>query len=103
MTELMQEAMKLRMQAEVRLVEKCGEKGEEIAEESVKAYKVIESGVVGGYKAIESGVVGGYKKIEDAFVGKFLTRDGESVEDAKKRLAKQKPTAREEEREQRRN
>ena len=43
-------------------------------------------GVVGGYKAIESGVVGGYKKIEDAFVGKFLTKEGESVEDAKKRL-----------------
>lgn len=75
MTELMQEAMKLRMQAEEKLVEKCGEKGEEIAEESVKAYKVIESGVVGGYK-----------KIEDAFVGKFLTKEGESVEDAKKRL-----------------
>jgi len=75
MTELMQEAMKLRMQAEERLVEKCGEKGEEIAEESVKAYKVIEGGVVGGYK-----------KIEDAFVGKFLTKEGESVEDAKKRL-----------------
>ena len=75
MTELMQEAMKLRMQAEERLVEKCGEKGEEIAEESVKAYK-----------AIEGGVVGGYKKIEDAFVGKFLTKEGESVEDAKKRL-----------------
>ena len=86
MTELMQEAMKLRMQAEEKLVEKCGGKGEEIAEESVKAYKVIESGVVGGYKAIEGGVVGGYKKIEDAFVGKFLTREGESVEDAKKRL-----------------
>ena len=86
MTELMQEAMKLRMQAEERLVEKCGEKGEEIAEESVKAYKVIESGVVGGYKAIEGGVVDGYKKIEDAFVGKFLTKEGESVEDAKKRL-----------------
>ena len=103
MTELMQEAMKLRMQAEERLVEKCGEKGEEIAEESVKAYKVIEGGVVGGYKAIESGVVGGYRKIEGAFVGKFLTRDGESVEDAKKRLTHQKPTAREEEREQRRN
>ena len=40
----------------------------------------------GGYKAIEGGVVGGYKKIEDAFVGKFLTKEGESVEDAKKRL-----------------
>ena len=75
MTELMQEAMELRMQAEEKLVEKCGEKGEEIAEESVKAYKVIESGVVGGYK-----------KIGDAFVGKFLTKEGESVEDAKKRL-----------------
>lgn len=35
---------------------------------------------------IEETVVGGYKKIEDAFVGRYLTHDGESVEDAKKRL-----------------
>ena len=49
-------------------------------------YKKIEEGVVGGYKKIEETVVGGYQKIEDAFVDQYLTHDGESVEDAKKRL-----------------
>ena len=28
------------------------------------------------------------ERIEDAFVGKFLTKEGESVEDAKKRLTR---------------
>ena len=46
----------------------------------------IESGVVEGYKKIEDGVVTGYKKVENAFVNTFLAKEGESVEDAKKRL-----------------
>jgi len=50
------------------------------------SYKKIENGVVDGYKKIENAVVGGYTKIEDKFVDAFLTKDGESVEDAKKRL-----------------
>ncbi len=45
--------------------------------------------VVGGYKKIEDGVVGAHKKVEDTFVDKFLTHKGESVEDAKKRLAEE--------------
>ena len=52
----------------------------------VKANEKIAEKVVGGYKAIENGVVGAYTKIEDAFVDQFLTKEGESVEDAKKRL-----------------
>jgi ribosomal protein L9 len=31
-------------------------------------------------------VVGAYKKVEDKFVDQYLTKDGESVEDAKARL-----------------
>lgn len=54
----------------------------------VGGYKKIEEGVVGGYKKMEEGVVGAYKKVEDKFVDKFLIHEGESVEDAKKRLAK---------------
>lgn len=45
--------------------------------------------VVGGYKKIETTVVGGYKKIEDAFVDRYLTKDGESIEDAKLRMKKE--------------
>ncbi len=59
---------------------------EKIAEGVVTGYKKIETGVVDGYKKIETGVVGGYQKIEDKFVDQFLTKDGETVEDAKKRL-----------------
>ena len=56
----------------------------------MSGYKKIEEGVVGGYKKIENGVVDGYKKIEDAFVDKFLTHDGETVEEAKERLSSQR-------------
>ena len=55
----------------------------------VKANDKIAEGVVNGYKKIEEGVVKGYKKIENAFVDRYLTHDGESVEDAKKRIAEQ--------------
>ena len=52
----------------------------------VKANEKIAEKVVGGYQAIEHGVVGAYTKIEDKFVDQFLTRDGETVEEAKERL-----------------
>ena len=60
---------------------------EKIAENVVGGYKKIEEGVVGGYKKIEDGAVGGFNKIADKFVDNFLTKEGESVEDAKERLA----------------
>lgn len=53
----------------------------------VNANQKIADEVVGGYKKIEETVVGGYKKIEAGFVDQFLTKEGESVEDAQKRLA----------------
>lgn len=53
----------------------------------VGGYKKIEDGVVGGYKKIENGVVGGFNKMTDKFVDNYLTADGESVEEAKKRLS----------------
>ena len=59
---------------------------EKIAETVTEGYKKIEKGVVDGYKKIEQGVVGGYAKIEDKFVDAYLTKDGESVEEAKARL-----------------
>lgn len=62
---------------------------EKIAEGVVGGYKKIEEGVVGGYKKIEEGVVGGFTKMTDKFVDSFLTHEGESVEDAKKRLAEE--------------
>lgn len=53
----------------------------------VKANEKIAEGVVGSYKKIEEGAVGGFNKIADKFVDNFLTKEGESVEEARVRLA----------------
>lgn len=66
---------------------KLVEVNEKIAEGVVGGYKKIEEGVVGGYKKIEEGAVGGFNKMTDKFVDNFLTKEGESVEEAKERLA----------------
>ena len=63
------------------------EANEKIAEGVVKGYKKIEDGVVGGYKKIETGVVEGFCKVTDKCVEVLFTKEGESVEDAKKRLS----------------
>lgn len=55
-----------------------------------KANEKIAETVVDSYKKIESAVVDGYTKIEDKFVDAFLTKDGETVEEAKARLKKEK-------------
>ena len=65
--------------ATIARLEKTGEK-------VVGAYKKIENGTVGTYRKIEDGVVGAYKNVESGFVDQFLTHDGETVEDAKKRM-----------------
>ena len=103
----LENAMNLQAQAaEVRgqqlAIEKAGDRAEEIAQQvadgtkkvykaiekgTVTGYKAIENGVVTGYKAIENGVVGGFNKITDKFVGAFLTKEGETVEQAKECLA----------------
>lgn len=54
----------------------------------VKANEKIAEAVTGSYKKLENAVVKGYTKIEDKFVDQYLTRDGETVEEAKKRLKK---------------
>lgn len=63
---------------------------EKIAEAVTGGYKKIEKGVVDGYKKIEHGVVSGYTKIEDKFIDAYLTKDGETVEEAKARLKEKK-------------
>ena len=42
----------------------------------------------GNYE-IEKGLVSGFSKIEDKFVDAYLTKDGETVEEAKERLKKE--------------
>ena len=66
---------------------KIAETGEKIAEKVVEGYKKIENGVVEGDKKIENGVVEGFGKVTDKCVEVLFTKEGESVEDAKKRLS----------------
>ena len=47
----------------------------------------IAKGVVNGYKKIETGVVEGFNKVSDKCVEVLFAKEGESVEDAKKRLS----------------
>lgn len=54
----------------------------------VDGYKKIENGVVDGYRKIENGVVEGFEKVTDKFVDVLFTKEGETVEEAKKRLKK---------------
>lgn len=66
---------------------------EKIAEVVVEGYKKIEDGVVSGYKKIEEGFVEGFEKVSDKCVEKLFAREGESVEDAKKRLNGENPNS----------
>lgn len=68
---------------------KLAKANEKIAEKVVDGYKKVEETVVDGYKKVENAVVGTYEKLEDKFVDKYLTKDGETVEEAKERLKKQ--------------
>lgn len=63
------------------------EANEKIAEKVVEGYKKIEDGVVSGYKKIEEGAVDGFNKVTDKIIEKVFAKEGETVEDAKKRLS----------------
>ena len=62
------------------------EMGKKISEGVVEGYKKIEEGVVEGYKKIEKGAVDGFNKVTDKCVEKLFAKEGETVEEAKKRL-----------------
>lgn len=72
---------------------KLVEANEKIAEAVVAGYKKIEDGVVGGYKKIEQGAVEGFGKVTDKCVEVLFAKEGESVEDAKKRLTGEETNA----------
>lgn len=57
----------------------------------IKANEKIAEKVTATFGKLEDTVVGGYTKIEDAFVDRYLTKEGESVEQAKARLKQQGP------------
>ena len=55
----------------------------------VKANEKITEHVTKAYKSVENAVVSGYTKIEDSFVDRYLTKEGESIQQAKERLKKE--------------
>ena len=60
---------------------------EKLEKGAVDTYKAIEHGVVGAYKKVEDTVVGAFNHMTDSIVGAVLTREGETVEEAKARMA----------------
>lgn len=52
-----------------------------------KVNEKIAETVVEGYQKIEDGVIGGFNRMTDRFVDSFLTKEGETVEQARKRIA----------------
>jgi len=90
-----------------KIAEGVTEGFQKIEDGVVTGYKQIEDGVVEGFGKItdkmagvmltEDGslktgkvgeaVVGAYKKVESAFVNTFMAKEGETVEDAKARIA----------------
>lgn len=71
---------------------KIVETNEKIAEKVVEGYKKIETGAVEGYRKIENGIVEGFGKVTDKCVEVLFAKEGESIEDAKKRLSGEKTT-----------
>lgn len=65
---------------------KIAKLSQKLSEKAVEGYEKIENTVVEGYNKIEKCAVDSYTKIEDRFVKCYLTEDGETVEEAKKRL-----------------
>lgn len=52
----------------------------------VNANQKIEEKVVKTYKKIEDGAVGSFTKISDKFIDKYLAKNGETTDEAKKRI-----------------
>lgn len=59
---------------------------EKISKSVTDGFKKISDAVVEGYEKIENSVVEGYTRIEDKFVERYLAKDGETADEAKKRL-----------------
>ncbi len=68
-------------------MKKMADVNEKIAEKVVEGYKKIEDSVVEGYKKVEKGAVSGFNKVTDKCVEKLFAKEGETVEEAKERLA----------------
>lgn len=71
-------------------MKKIADSVEQIGKTLTSGYRKIENGVVGGYQKIESGAVHGFERITNQCVKTLFAREGETVEEAKKRLSQVK-------------
>lgn len=62
----------------------------QFAERVKAAYQKMEDGVVGGYHRVETGAVSGFERVTDRCVEVLFAREGESVAEARERLADMK-------------
>lgn len=65
---------------------KPADKIEQIGKTVTHGYKKMETGVVDGYKKIEKGAVNGFTGVMDKCIEVLFAKEGETVEEAKKRL-----------------
>ncbi len=63
---------------------------EQISKKVVNGYKKIENATVTGYKKIEKGVVECFAAVSDKCIAILFTKTGETVAEAKERLAGKK-------------
>lgn len=56
----------------------------------IKTNEKIAENLTLNLKKMSDTVVGAYTKIEDRFIDQYLTRDGETIDEAKKRLAQER-------------
>ena len=63
---------------------------EKIGQTVTSGYKKIETGVVSGYQKIEHGAVTGFEKVSNKCIDVLFAKEGETVEEAKARLALKK-------------
>lgn len=72
------------------MAKKLADVTEEIGRTVVGGYQKIEDGVVGAYKKVETSAVKGFRKVSDKAVDVLFAKEGETVEDARARLANKK-------------
>ena len=63
---------------------------EKMGQTVTSGYKKIEAGVVSGYQKIEHGAVTGFEKVSNKCIDVLFSKEGETVEEAKARLAPKK-------------
>lgn len=71
-------------------MKKLADSVEQMGQAVASGCKKMESGVVSGYKKMEHGIVTGFEKVCDKCVEVLFAKEGETAEEARKRLSAKK-------------